>query len=54
MAVGGSAIFLCTCKHEGQDKIHGKGRRVFNEGKGTYTCTVCGAQRSAPSRAKDK
>lgn len=40
-------IKICTCKHEGQDAIHGKDKRVFNEtGKGSgdykvYRCTVC-------------
>jgi len=40
--------YNCTCKHEGQDKLHGKGTRIFNAafGKGgafrdRYRCTVC-------------
>lgn len=38
----------CSCKHDIQDKLHGKGRRVLNEtqsGSGSQTgtrCTVCG------------
>jgi hypothetical protein len=44
-------IKRCECKHEDQDKIHGKGNRVHNErtegsvrkGKG-YRCTVCGKE----------
>lgn len=39
-------IKACSCKHEGQDSLHGKWQRVFNEvksAKGTeYRCTVCG------------
>lgn len=41
-------IAKCECKHEGQDKLHGAGRRVFTptlKTKGpdllTYRCTVC-------------
>ena len=40
-------IKKCTCKHEGQDKLHGAGNRVFNltqKGGGTvkvHRCTVC-------------
>lgn len=42
-------IQLCSCKHEGQDNLHGKGNRVKNSlanaGKDSgpkYRCTVCG------------
>jgi hypothetical protein len=41
-------ILPCTCKNEGQDKLHGPGMRVFNRGaingptpNANYTCTVC-------------
>ncbi len=36
-------IEKCNCKHEEQDKIHGKGNRVHNPRKkeGERTCTVC-------------
>ena len=36
-------ILKCTCKHEGQDELHGKGMRVFNSTSkdDTYRCTVC-------------
>ena len=42
-----SKILRCTCAHAGQDKLHGKGMRVFNKLGGkdkhdTYRCTVCG------------
>ena len=42
----------CSCKHEQQDKIHGKGNRVFNWSfKGDAgRCTVCG---SSVSRKKE-
>ena len=35
----------CKCLHEGQDKLHGSGMRVFNardKKPGEYSCTVCG------------
>lgn len=37
-------IELCTCSNPAQDKLHGKGMRVWNatkDGKGRR-CTVCG------------
>lgn len=34
-------IANCTCSHEYQDKLYGKGKRVFNAGKAVYRCTVC-------------
>lgn len=38
-------IATCTCSHEEQDKLYGKGRRVFNpmglKGKSGGRCTVC-------------
>ena len=40
-----SKVMNCTCAHEAQDKIYGKGQRLFNEaGKdcNKYRCTVCG------------
>lgn len=40
-----SKIFKCTCEHDAQDSLHGKGNRVFNSGgknkETTYSCTVC-------------
>jgi hypothetical protein len=42
-------IGQCKCEHPQQDKLHGKGNRVFNittskaaEGKIATRCTVCG------------
>ncbi len=44
-------IKKCTCKHEFQDKEHGKGNRVMNLTTKTvggilpvYRCTVCGRE----------
>lgn len=40
-----SKIMRCKCSHEGQDKLHGPGMRVFNahdKKPGEYSCTVCG------------
>ena len=34
-------ISSCICNHEGQDSLHGKGMRVFNETVKGYRCTVC-------------
>lgn len=41
-------IKKCTCKHKGQDDLHGEGNRVHNEvrgrgaaGSAVYRCTVC-------------
>ena len=35
-------IKKCTCEHEQQDKMHGKGMRVHNECAKGVRCTVCG------------
>lgn len=37
------AKFVCTCVHQDQDRMNGKNVRVFNMGKTSYRCTVCGA-----------
>lgn len=39
-------ILPCSCYHEAQDKIHGKGKRVKNltlknKNEKIYRCTVC-------------
>lgn len=46
--IQGTIILPCTCQHEEQDKMYGKGRRVHNiakgkDGKSTPLafCTVC-------------
>lgn len=39
-------ITQCECNHEDQDKMYGKGNRVFNKTAKTpgtsYRCTICG------------
>lgn len=48
-------IMKCTCKHEGQDELHGKGMRVWNKttkGKAAssadvWRCTVCRSEKAA-------
>ena len=35
----------CTCEHKGQDKLHGKGRRVHNETNNGWRCTVCSSEK---------
>ena len=37
-------IVKCDCKHDYQDKKHGKGQRVANHAPKSkaYRCTVCG------------
>jgi len=48
-------ILTCTCKHELQDKIHGKNRRVCNPTtKGTGRCTVCLSENGSNSVFKNK
>ena len=40
----GTVVKHCpfACKSTYQDKKYGQGQRVFNEGKKTTACTVCG------------
>lgn len=39
------SIQKCTCKHDFQDKEHGKDMRVHNvDKKGNSHCTVCGGK----------
>lgn len=43
-------ILHCTCQHEDQDKMYGKGMRVHNVNKnGQAACTVC-----SPSYRRNK
>jgi len=37
----GTVIARCTCKHAGQDELHGPGMRVKNIGRSGPRCTVC-------------
>lgn len=52
-------IMRCTCDHKGQDALHGRGMRVFNERTNNKAarCTVCGKDGKAsvdtpPKKAK--
>lgn len=41
-------VMKCICDNKGQDKLHGKGNRVFNvisnkSQQQSARCTVCGA-----------
>lgn len=50
-----SEIRSCTCQHESQDKLHGRGMRVFNLGFKGAKCTVCGRiSGSGASKVKEK
>lgn len=39
-----SKIMLCSCQHESQDELYGKGMRLWNRlgDSDSYRCTVCG------------
>lgn len=44
-------VYPCNCKSEFQDKLYGKGLRLFNmrdpkKHKGEGTCTICGTKKS--------
>ncbi len=45
-------IKMCTCAHPGQDKLHGKNRRVYNESTKGSSCTVCGKEAGSSSIKK--
>ncbi len=53
-------ISNCTCEHEAQDRIHGKGKRVFNStlkgkaGPTVYRCTVCLKEKTANEPRRDE
>jgi hypothetical protein len=42
-------ILPCSCKHDAQDQMYGKGQRVHNpcgaKNKGQVRCTVCGTKK---------
>ena len=39
-------VMVCTCKHEYQDKLYGRGMRVHNPmAVGRFRCTVCGTEK---------
>ena len=39
-----SEVKRCSCKHEGQDNLYGKGNRLMNAYNKGYRCTVCGKE----------
>lgn len=41
------AIKPCTCAHEHQDKVYGKGRRFMIRTQDGYRCMVCGKDHNA-------
>lgn len=51
-------VMKCTCQHEGQDAMYGKGMRYWNPcGKGkdqgsSYRCTVCGISTNGSVKKK--
>jgi hypothetical protein len=51
-------VMKCTCQHEGQDALYGKGIRYWNPcGKGkdqgtSYRCTVCGTSTNGSIKKK--
>lgn len=49
-------VMTCSCDNPGQNKLHGKGQRVFNEVKTNngieYRCTVCGAKKGDVGKKK--
>lgn len=51
-------IRSCTCKHGGQDKLHGPGKRVFNpftrNNARWARCTACGAEVLVADQPKPK
>lgn len=48
-------VLICSCAHEAQDRIHGKGKRVHNVTKaGAARCTVCQNEKGlSQSQIKD-
>lgn len=46
-AGGKVKVLDCTCANVGQDKLHGKGKRVHNPFAKGYRCTVCGKEKLA-------
>lgn len=41
-----ATVIKCTCAHEYQDRVYGKGMRLANETSKGYRCTVCGKDHS--------
>jgi hypothetical protein len=51
-------IYKCTCVNEYQDKLYGKGKRVFNpmgmNGKSGIRCATCGKEDSTVIAKQEK
>jgi hypothetical protein len=47
-------ILPCVCSHEGQDQLHGIGRRVFNICKKGLACRCTVCKREVPLSAQEK
>lgn len=48
-------ILTCKCKHEFQDRVHGKGKRVHNlTVKELGRCTVCGSENGVSTYTRKK
>lgn len=41
-------VMSCSCRHNAQDEMYGKRKRVFNymDKDGGWHCTVCGDERA--------
>ena len=51
-----SKIMACDCQHESQDKLYGKGMRLWNQlgDSDSYRCTVCGNTNKSFGTGKKK
>lgn len=51
-----TTIKPCHCENEGQDRLHGKGRRVHNfaHNDDKWRCTVCSDKKSGSRSDREK
>lgn len=47
-----TAVYNHSCENEYQDTKYAKGKRVFNESKDGWVCTVCGGKLGESSGKK--
>ncbi len=47
-------ILKCSCQHEYQDKVYGKGMRVHTKCNKGHRCTICGNVHGDGSSSKKK
>lgn len=49
-------IMQCSCTHQSQDEMYGKGMRVWNQlgDSDSYRCTVCGNTNKGASNSKKR